>query len=407
MALPFAFELYRQAFTSVKISSNGHLVVGGGDANQFANTGIPNGNQPNGLIAPYWDDLNPASGGAIWQRTTGTAPNRKFTVAWVAVPHYSYGDVTLEVTLEEGTNDIVYSYKDVFHENAAVDFGASATVGVENLAGTVGREFLYREPRLQGYANAKSLRFTNRPSAPADTTAPAPPTGLTAAGGARQVTLDWADNIESDLAGYRVYRNGTLVGTPAGSSFTDTGLADATTYGYEVSAVDARRERERPFGERVRDDGSARHDRPAPADRTRRQCVDPPRRSRLGRQRRERPRRLSRLPKRDVPRDLDREHLRRPHRRRLDDVRLRGHRLRPRGQRERPVGAGERDHSAHADREELPADRLHDRLRHGEQEPRRRLAALRRRRQSRRDQRRVERRAVRLRDGRAHDDRER
>jgi chitodextrinase len=51
--------------------------------------------------------------------------------------------------------------------------------------------------------------------------------------------LDWADNAESDVAGYRVYRGGAAVASPAASAFTDTGLADATMYGYEVTAVDA------------------------------------------------------------------------------------------------------------------------------------------------------------------------
>jgi hypothetical protein len=81
---------------------------------------------------------------------------------------------------------------------------------------------------------------------PPDTTAPAAPSGLTVVAGDAKVTLDWNNNTESDLAGYRVYRrnsDGTWPATPlAGTStsaYTDTGLANGTTYTYRVAAYDA------------------------------------------------------------------------------------------------------------------------------------------------------------------------
>ncbi|GAB3891089.1 hypothetical protein GCM10029964_063690 [Kibdelosporangium lantanae] len=53
-------------------------------------------------------------------------------------------------------------------------------------------------------------------------------------------SLSWSassDNV--GVSGYRVYRNGTQVGTTSGTSFTDTGLSGSTRYTYTVAAYDA------------------------------------------------------------------------------------------------------------------------------------------------------------------------
>jgi len=81
---------------------------------------------------------------------------------------------------------------------------------------------------------------------PDDTTPPAAPTGLTAVAGDASVSLDWADNSESDLAGYDVYRSTTSGGPYAKvnsglvptSSYGDSGLVNGTPYYYVVRAVD-------------------------------------------------------------------------------------------------------------------------------------------------------------------------
>ncbi len=80
-----------------------------------------------------------------------------------------------------------------------------------------------------------------------DTTPPAVPSGLTATPGKRvQITLDWADSPESDLAGYNVYSSSSVSGpfTKLNSSlltvstFVDTNAAQGTATFYHVTAVD-------------------------------------------------------------------------------------------------------------------------------------------------------------------------
>ena len=74
-----------------------------------------------------------------------------------------------------------------------------------------------------------------------DTTPPSTPSGLSAtAMSPSQINLAWtASTDDVAVAGYKIFRNGTQVGTSSTPSFSDTGLAAATSYTYTVSANDA------------------------------------------------------------------------------------------------------------------------------------------------------------------------
>lgn len=78
-----------------------------------------------------------------------------------------------------------------------------------------------------------------------DIAPPAAPTGLVAVAGTGQVDLDWTDSAEGDLSGYTVYRSNTsgsnyvaIATDVADSGFTDTAVANQTTYYYAVAACD-------------------------------------------------------------------------------------------------------------------------------------------------------------------------
>lgn len=82
--------------------------------------------------------------------------------------------------------------------------------------------------------------YNDTPPAP-DTQAPSVPSGLTATvASATQINLGWnasTDNV--GVAGYKIYRNGSQVGTSTTTSYSDTGLTPSTTYTYKVEAYDA------------------------------------------------------------------------------------------------------------------------------------------------------------------------
>jgi len=90
--------------------------------------------------------------------------------------------------------------------------------------------------------------YSNEDNATANNIAPSAPTSLNATAGNEQISLDWDDNIETDVVGYNVYRSLTSGGsyskinddtTVATNSYTDTPLYGGGTYYYKVKAVDA------------------------------------------------------------------------------------------------------------------------------------------------------------------------
>jgi subtilisin family serine protease len=242
VALPFTFDFYKQPFTSVQISSNGYVVFGASPATEYWNEPIPTTTAPNGFAAPLWDDLNPFGGGAIWYRVVGTAPTRKFVVAWLDVPHFGTSNgATFELVLEEGTNSITYQYRDTTLGDSILDYGKSATVGIENETGTIGKQFSSGKPTLQGYENTTAIRYSI--GLPPDTAPPAAPTDLTATGGEQRVSLGWTANTDPDLAGYRIYRHPgdgawTSIATTTSTALTDMPVSAGTTYTYRVTAYD-------------------------------------------------------------------------------------------------------------------------------------------------------------------------
>lgn len=91
-------------------------------------------------------------------------------------------------------------------------------------------------PALLSY---KRIVFTVVPYV--DTSPPSMPTNVQAVGvSSSSMHVSWtASTDDLGVVGYRIYRNGTEVGTSATTSYLDTGLSAQTTYSYTVSAYDA------------------------------------------------------------------------------------------------------------------------------------------------------------------------
>jgi hypothetical protein len=137
LPLGFSFEFYGIAYSGVYASSNGFLTVLSGSSNGCC-TGqpLPSTATPNGVIAGWWEDLNPSAGGTVHYQTLGTAPNRVFIVQFTNIPHFGGGNlVTMQWKLFETSNVIEVHYQ------AAPSDGGTHSAGIENADGTLGLQY--------------------------------------------------------------------------------------------------------------------------------------------------------------------------------------------------------------------------------------------------------------------------
>jgi hypothetical protein len=95
--------------------------------------------------------------------------------------------------------------------------------------------------RIPLYDNGVRV-FGNEPGGGVvDLTPPSTPANLAVTGTtSSSVSLSWSASTDDvGVTGYQVLRGATVVGSPTGLTFTDTGLAASTTYSYTVRALDA------------------------------------------------------------------------------------------------------------------------------------------------------------------------
>lgn len=115
-----------------------------------------------------------------------------------------------------------------------VDFGRSPD-GSNYLTGAIDEVRIY----ARALDAEEIVGIMNGPGA--DVTPPSVPTGVSGAAlSPTEISLQWtASTDNTGVAGYRIFRNGSAVGTAAATSFADKGLTSSTTYQYGVAAYDA------------------------------------------------------------------------------------------------------------------------------------------------------------------------
>ena len=238
--LPFSFPYFASSHTQAFVSSNGFLTLGSGTgANMANNVTIPTTTNPNGVVAPFWDDLNPKLGGGVYSLVTGSAPNRVFTVEWFNVPHFNnVGAGTFEASLYETSGLIRFRYLDTDFGNATFNAGASATAGVESQNGTTGTKYSFNQAVL---TNGKAISCSqgSQPPPPLNITTTSLPGGtvnqaysqsVTATGGT--TPYSWAVVSGSLPPNLSLSPTGTPSATISGTPTT------AGTYNFTVQVTD-------------------------------------------------------------------------------------------------------------------------------------------------------------------------
>ena len=133
ITLPFPFKFYGTTYNQIYISSNGFITfLAGQPSGCCSGQCIPTGSTPNGLIAGFWEDLNPSAGGTICYGTVGTAPRRVFIVQFSNVPHFGSSTATASFQIKLFECDM---HIEIHCQNCISD-GGNHTQGIENAAGT-------------------------------------------------------------------------------------------------------------------------------------------------------------------------------------------------------------------------------------------------------------------------------
>jgi hypothetical protein len=113
ISMGFSFSYYGVTYSSVHVTTNGHLsFIGSTSYDTLCDESLMGISR----FAGIWIDLNTSNAGAIYYKTVGYYPNRKFIVQWDNVPFfYDTSDTgTFQVVLEEYSDDVVVYIRDSY-----------------------------------------------------------------------------------------------------------------------------------------------------------------------------------------------------------------------------------------------------------------------------------------------------
>ena len=148
--LPSEFPFYGEFHDSVFVATNGFMNFAGPLAT-LLNTAIPTAAAPNNAVYPFWDDLFVDASAQVLTADLGD----RFVIEWrnirafgTTAPRWDF-----EAVLYLETGEILFQYRGLAEPR---EQGNSATVGIENAAGTDALQYSFNQPVL---SDAVAIRF--------------------------------------------------------------------------------------------------------------------------------------------------------------------------------------------------------------------------------------------------------
>lgn len=168
-ALPFTFSYFGTPVTHFSVSSNGfmQLFTSSSDfgTSSASNDPIPTEGEPEGIVAPFWDDLDLVSSttSKIVGGVFGTGSARHYTVQWEDMKIYNVtgSSITVQARLYETTNVIELHACTLTAGTSMADMdrerGLEATVGIESVDGLEGVQHTYNQANVTA---GQVIRYT-------------------------------------------------------------------------------------------------------------------------------------------------------------------------------------------------------------------------------------------------------
>ncbi len=221
------------------VSGGPYTQIAAPSATSYTDTGLTNGTAYYYVVSAF--------------NSAGQSPNSSQVSATPAAPltapaaptglQATAGNAQVSLTWAASTGATSYHVKrSTTNGGPYTQVAAPATTSDTDSGLTNGTAYYYVVSAVNAAGeSANSSQVSATPVAPA--APPAAPTGLQATGGNAQVILNWT--ASTGATSYHVKRSTTSGGpyaqiaAPASANYTDTGLANGTTYYYVVSAVNS------------------------------------------------------------------------------------------------------------------------------------------------------------------------
>ncbi len=246
--IPIGFDFWYMGtrYTTVSASTNGWLTLGANITDPVFANSLASGGAPRPVIAPLWDDLDIQNATNVSYLTSGSAPNRVFTIQYLNAQwdYQATGNtISFQVKMYEGTGRVEFTYR---QETGSLN-SASASIGITATATGSGNYLSVRNTGTsvtstsENNINSKPVtgnRYLFTPPVPA-----APASLIFSAIDNTSMTLNWSD-LSSNERGFLIYRStdGTnysfVTQTAAGvTTSVQSGLSAATLYYWKIYAV--------------------------------------------------------------------------------------------------------------------------------------------------------------------------